>query len=219
MTDAIIVSGGNIRKDFALDFLKKNRKEGTCLIAADRGVEFFLETRETPDVVVGDFDSFRGDPRSWRRVFPQVEILQLMPEKDDSDTQHAVNYAMERGAEKIFILGATGRRLDHFMANLELLLLGKKRGVPVILADSHNYIALAESGTVLKRQEQFGRYISFFPMNGDVYGLTLRGFRYPLLRHHLTAEDCGLTVSNEIADDQAEIFFEKGTLLMMMTRD
>ena len=44
MKDTIIVSGGNIHKDFALDFLKKNKTENTCLIAADRGVEFFMGT-------------------------------------------------------------------------------------------------------------------------------------------------------------------------------
>ena len=44
MKDTIIVSGGNIQKDFALDFLKKNKTEQTCLIAADRGVEFFMGT-------------------------------------------------------------------------------------------------------------------------------------------------------------------------------
>ena len=40
MIDTIIVSGGNIHSDFALDFLKKNE---ACLIAADKGLEFFLE--------------------------------------------------------------------------------------------------------------------------------------------------------------------------------
>ena len=41
MKDVIIVSGGNIQRDFALDFLKKNKTEKVDLIAADRGVEFF----------------------------------------------------------------------------------------------------------------------------------------------------------------------------------
>ena len=39
MKDVIIVSGGNIQRDFALDFLQKNKKENACLIAADKGVE------------------------------------------------------------------------------------------------------------------------------------------------------------------------------------
>ena len=50
MKDTIIVSGGNIHKDFALDFLKKNKTEQTCLIAADRGVEFFMGTDMEPNL-------------------------------------------------------------------------------------------------------------------------------------------------------------------------
>ena len=45
MKDVIIVSGGNIQRDFALDFLQKNKKENVCLIAADKGVEFFIRNR------------------------------------------------------------------------------------------------------------------------------------------------------------------------------
>ena len=48
MKDVIIVSGGNIQRDFALDFLQKNKKENVCLIAADKGVEFFIKTDWVP---------------------------------------------------------------------------------------------------------------------------------------------------------------------------
>lgn len=57
MIDTIIVSGGNIHSDFALDFLKKNE---ACLIAADKGLEFFLEHQLLPDAVIGDFYEKNG---------------------------------------------------------------------------------------------------------------------------------------------------------------
>ena len=78
---------------------------------------------------------------------------------------------------------------------------------------------LVKSGTILKKTEQFGKYVSFFSLNGDVLGLTLKGFKYPLDRHYLTAADSGLTVSNEIAQEEATIEFDKGLLLMLMTKD
>ena len=205
MTEAVIVSGGNIQKDFALDFLRKNKNKDYYMIAADRGLEFFMETGLVPDAAVGDFDSLSPEG--------------LQPEKDDSDTQHTVNYAIEKGAEKILILGATGSRIDHLLANLELLLLGQKKGAEISLVDKNNYITLIKSGTVLQKEEQFGTYVSFFPLGGDVTGLTLTGFRYPLRRHCLKAEDCGLTVSNEITEGSAKVEFESGSLLMLMTRD
>ncbi len=219
MTDVIIVSGGNIQKDFALDFLKKNRTDATCIMAADSGLDFLRETGIEPDVAVGDFDSLTEAGAAYLGALSHTEILKLTPEKDDSDTQHAVNFAMDRGAERILILGATGSRIDHLLANLELLLLGKKRGVKIALADSKNYVTLIESGMVLKKQEQFGSYVSFFPLGGDVRGLTLKGFKYPLFEHHLRAEDCGLSVSNEIVEDTASVEFAGGNLMMLMTRD
>ena len=219
MKDTIIVSGGNIHKDFALDFLKKNKTENTCLIAADRGVEFFMGTDLEPDVAVGDFDSLSAEGAKYMETLKDTEIRRLKPEKDDSDTQSAANYAIEQGTERIMILGATGNRIDHLMANFGLLMLGKIKQVQIVLVDAYNYMSLIESGMILKKEEQFGKYVSFFPIEGEVTGLTLKGFKYPLNSYTLKVEDSGLTVSNEISDPEAEVTFETGKLLMIMSRD
>jgi len=219
MKDTIIVSGGNIHKDFALDFLKKNKTENTCLIAADRGVEFFMGTDMEPDVAVGDFDSISAEGAKYMETLKHTEIRRLKPEKDDSDTQSAANYAIEQGTERIMILGATGNRIDHLMANFGLLMLGKTKQVQIVLVDAYNYMSLIESGMILKKEEQFGKYVSFFPIEGEVTGLTLKGFKYPLNSYTLKVEDSGLTVSNEISDPEAEVTFETGKLLMIMSRD
>ena len=219
MKDTIIVSGGNIHKDFALDFLKKNKTENTCLIAADRGVEFFMGTDLEPDVAVGDFDSLSAEGAKYMETLKHTEIRRLKPEKDDSDTQSAANYAIEQGTERIMILGATGNRIDHLMANFGLLMLGKTKQVQIVLVDAYNYMSLIESGMILKKEEQFGKYVSFFPIEGEVTGLTLKGFKYPLNSDTLKVEDSGLTVSNEISDPEAEVTFETGKLLMIMSRD
>lgn len=219
MKDTIIVSGGNIHKDFALDFLKKNKTENTCLIAADRGVEFFMGTDLEPDVAVGDFDSLSAEGAKYMETLKHTEIRRLKPEKDDSDTQSAANYAIEQGTERIMILGATGNRIDHLMANFGLLMLGKTKQVQIVLVDAYNYMSLIESGMILKKEEQFGKYVSFFPIEREVTGLTLKGFKYPLNSYTLKVEDSGLTVSNEISDPEAEVTFETGKLLMIMSRD
>lgn len=219
MKDTIIVSGGNIHKDFALDFLKKNKTENTCLIAADRGVEFFMGTDLEPDVAVGDFDSLSAEGAKYMETLKHTEIRRLKPEKDDSDTQSAANYAIEQGTERIMILGATGNRIDHLMANFGLLMLGKTKQVQIVLVDAYNYMSLIESGMILKKEDQFGKYVSFFPIEGEVTGLTLKGFKYPLNSYTLKVEDSGLTVSNEISDPEAEVTFETGKLLMIMSRD
>lgn len=242
MIDTIIVSGGDIQSDFALYFLKKNiekaGRENIRLIAADRGLEFFLDYLILPDVVIGDFDSLSEDGKNFLEMQNEdipyggmlewklqkgegkvVEVVRLRPEKDDSDTQSAMNYAIQNGAKEIVILGVTGSRVDHLMANFGLLILAQKQDTEVALADRYNYMKLIPSGTILKKAEQFGKYVSFFPLGGDVTGLTLEGFKYPLDKYHLTTADSGLTVSNEISEEYAKVTYESGTLLMIMSRD
>lgn len=242
MIDTIIVSGGDIQSDFALYFLKKNiekaGRENIRLIAADRGLEFFLDYLILPDVVIGDFDSLSEDGKNFLEMQNEdipyggmlewklqkgegkvVEVVRLRPEKDDSDTQSAMNYAIQNGAKEIVILGVTGNRVDHLMANFGLLILAQKQDTEVALADRYNYMKLIPSGTILKKAEQFGKYVSFFPLGGDVTGLTLQGFKYPLDKYHLTTADSGLTVSNEISEEYAKVTYESGTLLMIMSRD
>ena len=242
MIDTMIVSGGDIQSDFALCFLKKNiekaGRENIRLIAADRGLEFFLDYLILPDVVIGDFDSLSEDGKNFLEMQNEdipyggmlewklqkgegkvVEVVRLRPEKDDSDTQSAMNYAIQNGAKEIVILGVTGNRVDHLMANFGLLILAQKQDTEVALADRYNYMKLIPSGTILKKAEQFGKYVSFFPLGGDVTGLILEGFKYPLDKYHLTTADSGLTVSNEISEEYAKVTYESGTLLMIMARD
>lgn len=250
MTDTIIVSGGDIQRDFALSFLREKinavGREKICLIAADRGLEFFIENQMLPDVAVGDFDSLSEngrkflekygnenpkegldkvsdeDLKEWmhgKESLKKIEVVRLRPEKDDSDTQSAMNLAIERGAKEIVILGATGKRVDHLIANFGLLVLARQKDASVSLVDAYNHMALIESGTVLKKAEKFGKYVSFFALGTDVCGLTLEGFKYPLDHYHLTVADSGLTVSNEFRDDTAMVTYESGDLMMIMSRD
>ena len=202
MTDTVIVSGGMIQKDFALDFLKKLQKENKDqklqLVAADRGLDFFRETGLVPDLADGDFDSVSAEGKAYLDSLTRTRIMKLQPEKDDTDTQSALNLVIDQGA---------------------LLTLGKQKGVKVALADEQNYICLVESGTRLYKDRQFGKYVSFFPAGGAVEGLTLEGFKYTLAGYNLTVADSGLTVSNEIQEEEAVIRYQSGSLLMIMSRD
>ena len=156
MIDTIIISGGNIQNGFALDFLKKrieeSRGEKITLVAADKGMEWFMKNREfIPDLAIAVFDSLSEEGHKYMERLKEPEIIRLKPEKDYSDTQSAVNQMIRKGAKDILILGATGTRLDHVLANLGLLSMGKEQGVRIAIADQWNYITLAESGTILHR--------------------------------------------------------------------
>lgn len=216
MKHAVIVAGGLLEADFVTGYCTREKPD--CLIAADFGMEFFYRNKMRPDIVIGDFDSVTKEIVDYYRRDRQIRFYELNPVKDDTDTEAAVRIAVRLGAKRITLLGVTGTRLDHVLANISLLLIGLQEHVPMAILDSHNRIRMLDQSIVLKKEEQYGAYVSLIPYMGDVTGVTLRGMKYPLYDHTFTGGN-SLGISNEIVGEQAEIFFSSGTLLMIETRD
>lgn len=214
--NTLIISGGDINYDFALDFIRSIEIDTT--IAVDAGMEFAYRNQLQVQFIVGDFDSVSGDIIDYYRREGNIEINGYQPEKDATDTQIAVEKAISIGSKNIWILGATGRRLDHFLGNVNCLALAQKAGVCAFIVDEYNCMRMIESGTVLQVDKQFGKYVSFLPFGGIVTGVNLEGFKYPLVNHTLVCED-GLGISNEIVGENARITFSSGRVLMIQSRD
>jgi thiamine pyrophosphokinase len=233
---ALIISGGSVQKDFLWKVFRSFRAD--FVIAADSGLEAVQELEESgaladgsesdnesacgKDVmvtyIVGDFDSAKAGILKPYENRPDVEIRRFKPEKDYTDTEIALRLALELGSQEIVLMGCTGTRLDHVWGNVQLLVIAREAGAKAWILDTHNRISLAESGMRLKKCEQFGKYVSLFPLGGAVKKLTLRGMKYPLTDYELRpiSSRC---VSNEIEEDEAVITFEDGLLLVMETRD
>ncbi len=214
---ALIITGGSIEDAFALNFLKENPCDLT--IAADSGMEFFYRNGLVPDEIVGDFDSVTaGVLEFFRENNPQIKIRKFQPEKDETDTELALRTAINAGCKKIWLLGAIGTRLDHVLGNIHLLGMAMEQDCECIILDSCNRIRMLQHGMKILREEQYGDYISLFPFTPTVKGLTLRGFKYPLEKYELQCYH-SLGVSNEISQEEAEISFEEGILLMVESKD
>ncbi len=214
---ALIVTGGSIEDTFALKFLKENPCDLT--IAADSGMEFFYRNGLVPDEIVGDFDSVKsGVLEFFKENNPNIKIRKFQPEKDETDTELAIRTAIDAGCKKIWLLGATGTRIDHVLGNIHLLGMAMERDCECIMLDSCNRIRMLNQGMTIRREEQYGDYISLFPFTPAVKGLTLRGFKYPLEKYELQCYH-SLGVSNEISEEKAEISFEEGILLMVESKD
>lgn len=214
---ALIVTGGSIEDTFVLKFLKENPCDLT--IAADSGMEFFYRNGLVPDEIVGDFDSVKsGVLEFFKENNPNIKIRKFQPEKDETDTELAIRTAIDADCKKIWLLGATGTRIDHVLGNIHLLGMAMERDCECIMLDSCNRIRMLNQGMTIRREEQYGDYISLFPFTPAVKGLTLRGFKYPLEKYELQCYH-SLGVSNEISEEKAEISFEEGILLMVESKD
>lgn len=233
----LIISGGNISTDFALSFIKKIKAD--YIIGVDRGLAFCYENSVRPDYIVGDFDSLPPEILSWYQEQSEIPIRKYNPIKDATDTMIALEYAIERYSSKkrdseensseqsdsgycgleIWILGATGTRVDHVLCNLQILKNAWEKQIPAWMVDEHNLIGLPVAQRIeLKKNEQFGAFVSFFPLEEKVEGFTLEGFKYPL-QNYCLINKAGLGVSNEITEETAVASWKKGILVMIQSRD
>ena len=211
----LIITGGRIDESFLLELLR--REQFSMIIAADHGLLAVDKLGITPNYIVGDFDSVPEEILNKYRE-SSTPIDTFPREKDRTDTQIAIELALRYDVTSIMLVGATGSRLDHTMANIHLLLLPLQLNIAACIIDEYNKIYLKTESFRIVRQEQHGEYVSLLPFGDEVYGLTLSGFRYPLDRIVLTAGS-SLGISNEIINEIAEVEFSKGTLLVIEARD
>lgn len=216
MKRCVVISGGKIEDDFACEILRQ--QSPAVIIAADSGMEFLYRNSIRPDVIVGDFDSVHSEALSYFRQQSGIRFHELIPEKDDTDTESAIRLAISMGAEEIILLGGTGSRMDHVLGNIELLGIGMNAKVPITMLDSHNRIRMIRQNMTLQRDGQFGKYVSLIPYTEQVEHVYLRGFKYPLEDYCLRGF-CSIGVSNEIVEKEAEIAFDGGILLVIESKD
>lgn len=226
---AVILSGGRLERETVLEQIGAIKPD--CIIAADKGLEFCYNEGIRPDHIVGDFDSLNPEIIEWYRCEGKIPIDTYRPEKDMTDTDIAMEKAVHLGADAIYLFGVTGTRLDHTLSNIFNLYKLHAQGIRGEIIDAHNRIYIpteknCPDGTarparqaVIKKSQQYGRFVSLFPLRGTVTGLTLTGFKYPVQDADMVQGDGGLFASNEITAEEGVIRWKNGTLLVMETRD
>lgn len=214
--DTLLLCGGPLEEVFCLNVIEKLQPD--CIIGIDRGLDFCYRNQIHPDYILGDFDSIDKEILDYYENQSEIPVKRYKPEKDATDTRIGLELAINLGSSRVFLLGATGGRLDHYMGNLQSLTAARREGVAAWILDSRNALTVLDKPAVISRKEQFGTYISFFSMSDQVEGLTLTGFKYPLHEYTMTNFD-GIGVSNEIQEETAKVEFSKGLVLMVMSRD
>ena len=110
---AVIVANGNFPvHPVPLSFLKNK----IPVVCCDGAVRKLLTIGRMPTVIVGDCDSL-----SEKEKLQYASIIHKISEQDTNDLTKAVRYCLAQGWKDLIILGATGRREDHTIANISLL--------------------------------------------------------------------------------------------------
>ncbi|WP_136807290.1 thiamine diphosphokinase [Desulfosediminicola flagellatus] len=185
------------------------------IIAADGGAEYCDNFGIVPDVLVGDLDSIAANLLKQYET-EDVEIIRHPVRKDSTDLELALEIALERGAERIELYGALGGRWDMSIANIFLAGAGKFSGLEITLYGVDCQMHILQP----LREQRFSNYlntpVTLLPLFGDVTGVSLQGFEYPLRGAKIVS---GSThgVSNVIVERSATINHQDGVLLCIIS--
>lgn len=208
---AVIICGGTISN---YEYFKKFLDKADFIICVDSGARHMKMFNLVPDVLLGDFDSITDSDYDFLKQRTRIETFPV--EKNETDSEIAVELALKKGYKDIIILGGAGSRLDHSIANILLLKKihdAKARGM---LVNEQNQVHYVTSSIRLEKEEGFK--VSLIPLGGKACGITTKGLYYPLSGEDI---EYGSTrgISNEFIANTAEITVEKGALLVIKAKD
>ncbi|OBZ18173.1 thiamine pyrophosphokinase [Bacillus sp. FJAT-27264] len=190
--------------------------EEDFIIGADRGALFLINHGITPDLAVGDFDSVSPEALQEIRNRSREIITCDAIDKDLTDSELALDLALNRSPSSILMLGVTGSRVDHMLASIQMMTLAIQRQVSCSIMDKHNYITL--TGSHVQVEERGYTYVSLLPLTPEVTGITLEGFQYPLSNATFKLGQT-LGVSNKLLAASGTVTIESGLLLIIQSKD
>ena len=166
--EAVVVAGGDYpTAPQPLEVLHNAPFVVCCDGAADR----YIATGHVPDAIVGDGDSISAYNRT-----KYASCLHIVAEQETNDQTKAVNFLLGKGMRHIAIVGATGRREDHTIGNISLLIEYARAGAQVRSFTDHGVFIPCNGDTTLKCRK--GQQVSIFSITAK--NLSAEGLLYPI---------------------------------------
>ena len=94
------------------NYAKQLIAENTLRICVDSNLSFFKELDVEPDVIIGDLDTVEINTTSPNSTIVNEE------NQNKTDLEKSLDYCIAQKIKNIYIIGATGERDDHNLANI-----------------------------------------------------------------------------------------------------
>lgn len=181
-------------------------RDDDTIICADYGYAHAKKMGLLPHVVLGDFDSYSHAKIECDnvKVYPPV--------KNYTDSEIAVNYACEHGADEILLLAATGGRLDHTLGNLYLLKSICEKGIKGSIFDGISTTYFVRGQIQLSGSR--GDLLSIVPFE-HADDFVTEGLEYVLNHDSLTNVSMG--ISNVFTEESVSVKIGSGGALVIHT--
>ncbi|WP_165056744.1 MULTISPECIES: thiamine diphosphokinase [unclassified Adlercreutzia] len=178
------------------------------VIAVDGGFAHLEGIGRTPDMALGDFDSLGYVPRGMR-------VTRFSPDKDQSDMELALQRAKSMRYTDVYVYGGLGGRLDHTLANLQVLALFSERGLFVTAVGEKEAITFVTGPDTLELSAAEAGTVSVLSMSDEARGVFERGLKWELDDFTLSNRT-SRGLSNEFAGEAVMIGVESGTIAVLV---
>lgn len=205
----LLFAGGTIQEGSAVE---KALAAGDLAIAADSGAQAALAHGYVPAFVVGDLDSLAQETRvELERLGSQ--IVPVSEEKDETDTELAIDVALQQGASRVTLLGALGGdRFEHSIANILLLAAFESTQLEIVDGNARAWLLRGPGETSIEGQA--GDLLSLFPLLASAEGVRTENLYYPL-RDETLRFGRPRGISNVLLGTRALVSVRQGLLLVV----
>ena len=193
--------------------------EDDVICCADGGVVYALAMGLTPQVLIGDHDSIAPETLAQLQS-AGTNIITHPKDKDKTDLQLAIDWAVAQGTGEVMLLTALGGRLDHLLANVFLLTHADYLYTHLTLVDIHQgqtqWACVLHAHDAFELHGSVGDGLSLIPLSPAVESLCLKGTQWPLKNHTLAQGDT-TGISNVFTKTKVKIEIGEGELLVIHT--
>lgn len=191
--------------------LQKLVEVAAIIVATDGALDHATECGIKVNTLIGDLDSLK-DPSHLEERFPGLEILRYPEDKDWTDLELAIDWALQQSPTSIHVYGAAGGRMDHTMANLALLEKGLHSGIPIEMISGDETVRLLQGNLILEGAA-IGDRVSLLPIS-LFCTVSTQGLQYALDGDKLFRGQ-GRGISNIITSTPARVTVETGVLAVV----
>ncbi len=211
MKAILILANGSWNEARDVAWLRRIAEDADRVVATDGALDRATQCQLAVDLLIGDLDSL-ANPANLEQRFPNLEIHRYPEDKDQTDLELAIDWALRQSPKSILIYGATGGRIDHTMANLALLEKGLHSGIPIQIISPSESVQLIQGDHPLDGAI-VGDRVSLLPIS-LFCTVSTQGLLYPLEGEKLFRGQ-GRGISNVVAATPARVTVESGVLAVV----
>lgn len=210
LKECLIICNGRIyKKDLKLTGMYLKPRRAIKIIACDGASDFLKTAGITPDVIIGDMDSAK--PSTLNYFSKKKVLIRQIKDQNKNDLEKAFLYAISKNIQIVHLIGLTGKRLDHTLNNISILIKFHNKIKFIVYEDGFTgHIVTKHYSSVCKP----GTIVSLIPLP-EANGVNTTGMKYPL-RNEKLALGKREGALNVTTGNSFSVTLRKGMLLVLV---